>query len=75
MPKVINKTTPGKGWFLNWKLNLLSTSRNEVTTNTKFTCGEKVYKVEFTFFYSSNRWHSQLDFETTKGNDKLNKQV
>jgi BTB/POZ domain len=74
---VINEIKTGKIWFVSWELRGIptQTNTNALTTYAAFTCGEKVYKVIFNLFCSSDRWYSQLDFETTKGNDKSNDQV
>ena len=67
---VVNEIKPGKSWSVYWELGDTPalTSNNTLTTNTRFTCGEKVYKVRFTLFGACNGWNLNLDFETMKGN-------
>ena len=75
---VINQTRPGKSWLVYWDLRGIpaQTKADVLTANTTFTCGEKVYKVEFNFNFENDlkEWMLQLNFETTKGNDTFNDQ-
>ena len=70
---VINELKPGRSWSVYWELRGIpaQTRAKTLLTNATFTCGEKVYKVVFHF--STEK--SQLNFETTEGNNKLNDQV
>ena len=77
MTTVVNETTPGKSWLVFWELKRSPgrTDDDMFTDDAKFTCGEKVYKVEF--ILSENKyeeWDLELKFETTKGNVKVNDQ-
>jgi len=74
---VVNETRPGKSWLVYWDLRGIParTIADTFTANATFTCGEKVYKVEFKLFESLKEWNLLLDFETTTGNATLNDQV
>ena len=74
---VVNETTPGKSWLVFWELGSspVRTHTDMFTDDATFTCGQKVYKVEFVL--SKNKWGEwdlELKFETTKGNEKVNDQ-
>jgi hypothetical protein len=75
---VINETTPGKSWSVYWDLRGIParTIADTLTASATFTCGEKVYKVEFNLFENYlKEWNLLLDFLTIKGKHKLNDQV
>jgi hypothetical protein len=68
---VVNELKPGKSWSVYWELRdkPKTTNASTHTTNTTFTCGGKVYEVEFNLYASG--WSGcslDLDLETTKGN-------
>jgi hypothetical protein len=66
---VVNESIPGKSWSVYWGLGdapKTTTNGNNLTTNARFTCGEKVYTIKFHFF--DNGCRLDLDFGTTKGN-------
>ena len=77
MTTVVNEMTPGKSWlvFLELGSSPVRTTTDMFTDDATFTCGEKVYQVEF--ILSENKyeeWDLELKFETTKGNVKVNDQ-
>jgi hypothetical protein len=75
---VINETTPGKSWLVYWDLRGIParTIADTLTANASFTCGENIYKVEFSLLENYlKEWNLVLDFETIKGNDTLIDQV
>ena len=73
---LVNDIKPGKSWLVSWELGEpAQTDTKILKTDATFSCGETIYNVFFNLFRcTSNNWYLQLDFETTKGNDKLNEQ-
>ena len=75
MTTVVNETTPGKSWLVFWELGSSPDRTDDytLTADATFTCGQKVYKVEFVLSIKK-WWDLELKFETTKGNEKVNDQ-
>ena len=74
---LVNDIKPGKSWLVSWELGKIpaQTDTKVLKTDATFSCGETIYNVFFNLFRcTSNNWYLQLDFETTKGNNKLNEQ-